>query len=108
MFSVQALRSVSRERGRLYEPVLTEDYELSLALRVERLPDDGAARLQGGDGPDADLKMLWAQRLRWYRGAFEALRMHGFRRGHPLRHRLAGVLAVGRGLALAVPRRRWP
>ena len=25
--------------------------------------------------------MLWAQRLRWYRGAFEALRSYGFRRG---------------------------
>jgi cellulose synthase/poly-beta-1,6-N-acetylglucosamine synthase-like glycosyltransferase len=27
------------------------------------------------------MRMLWAQRLRWYRGAFEALRAHGFRRG---------------------------
>ena len=34
MFSVEALRSVHGTRGHLYEPVLTEDYELSLALRV--------------------------------------------------------------------------
>ena len=34
MFSVRGLREVHDSRGRLYEPVLTEDYELSLALRV--------------------------------------------------------------------------
>jgi poly-beta-1,6-N-acetyl-D-glucosamine synthase len=26
------------------------------------------------------VKMLWAQRLRWYRGAFESLRDYGFRK----------------------------
>lgn len=81
MFSVRALRALYRRRGHLYEPMLTEDYELTLALRVNgydtMAPKDCVAQ--------TDLmpttRMLWAQRIRWYRGAFESLRVHGFARG---------------------------
>lgn len=81
MFSVEALRSVARRRGRLYEPVLTEDYELTLALRVNdyRTMAPNACRASTDLMPTT--KMLWAQRLRWYRGAFECLKDYGFVRG---------------------------
>lgn len=81
MFSVQALRSVYRERGRLYEPVLTEDYELSLALRVSGYETMAPRACKAHTDLMPTVGMLWAQRLRWYRGAFESLRMHGFKRG---------------------------
>ena len=81
MFSVQALRSVYRERGHLYEPVLTEDYELSLALRVNGYITMAPRRCKAQTDLMPTFRMLWAQRLRWYRGAFEAVRAHGFRRG---------------------------
>ena len=81
MFSVEALRSVHRERGRLYEPVLTEDYELSLALRVNGYQTMAPRACMAQTDLMPTVSMLWAQRLRWYRGAFESLRMHGFKRG---------------------------
>ena len=49
-----AARGLRARAGRLYKPVLTEDYELSLALRVQRLRDDGAAQLLRADRPHAD------------------------------------------------------
>src|SRR4051794_8146044 len=81
MFSVRALREVHAARGRLYEPVLTEDYELSLALRVRGYETMAprSCRAQTDLMPTA--QMLWAQRLRWYRGAFECLRDYGFVKG---------------------------
>jgi poly-beta-1,6-N-acetyl-D-glucosamine synthase len=81
MFSVPALRSVDRTRGQLYEPVLTEDYELSLALRVNGYVTMAPRTCKAQTDLMPTMKMLWAQRLRWYRGAFESLRAHGFRRG---------------------------
>lgn len=81
MFSVPALRSVAEGRGRLYEPVLTEDYELSLALRVNGYVTMAPRNCKAQTDLMPTTKMLWAQRLRWYRGAFESLRAHGFRRG---------------------------
>ena len=81
MFSVAALRSVYRERGRLYEPVLTEDYELSLALRVNGYITMAPRLCKAATDLMPTTRMLWDQRLRWYRGAFESLRAHGFRRG---------------------------
>lgn len=81
MFSVKALRSVYETRGHLYEPVLTEDYELSLALRVNGYETLAPRACRARTDLMPTVRMLWAQRLRWYRGAFEALREHGFRRG---------------------------
>lgn len=81
MFSVAALRSVYRSRGHLYEPVLTEDYELSLALRVNGYITLAPRACHAQTDLMPTVQMLWAQRLRWYRGAFEALRSYGFRRG---------------------------
>ena len=81
MFSVPALRSVDRARGRLYEPMLTEDYELSLALRVNGYITMAPRTCKAQTDLMSTVSMLWAQRLRWYRGAFESLRAHGFRRG---------------------------
>lgn len=81
MLSVEALRSVYRERGHLYEPVLTEDYELSLALRVHGYATMAPRACKARTDLMPTMRMLWAQRLRWYRGAFEALRAHGFRHG---------------------------
>jgi cellulose synthase/poly-beta-1,6-N-acetylglucosamine synthase-like glycosyltransferase len=81
MFSVAALRSVYQGRGRLYEPVLTEDYELSLALRVAGYTTMAPRSCKAQTDLMPTTRMLWAQRLRWYRGAFESLRAYGFRRG---------------------------
>jgi biofilm PGA synthesis N-glycosyltransferase PgaC len=81
MLSVEALRSVYRTRGHLYEPVLTEDYELSLALRVNGYATMAPFACRARTDLMPTVRMLWAQRLRWYRGAFESLRLHGFRRG---------------------------
>jgi cellulose synthase/poly-beta-1,6-N-acetylglucosamine synthase-like glycosyltransferase len=81
MFSVTALRSVERDRGHLYEPVLTEDYELTLALRVNGYPTMAPRACRALTELMPTMRTLWAQRLRWYRGAFESLRRHGFKRG---------------------------
>ncbi len=81
MLSVEALRSVYRVRGHLYEPVLTEDYELSLALRVNGYLTMAPRTCKARTDLMPTVRMLWAQRLRWYRGAFEAVRAHGFKRG---------------------------
>jgi cellulose synthase/poly-beta-1,6-N-acetylglucosamine synthase-like glycosyltransferase len=81
MFSVEALRAVERMRGHLYEPVLTEDYELSLALRVNGYMTLAPRLCRARTDLMPTVASLWRQRLRWYRGAFESLRLHGFRRG---------------------------
>jgi cellulose synthase/poly-beta-1,6-N-acetylglucosamine synthase-like glycosyltransferase len=81
MFTVEALRAVQSVRGHLYEPVLTEDYELTLALRVNGYATMAPRACKAQTDLMPTVGMLWAQRLRWYRGAFEALRAHGFRRG---------------------------
>lgn len=81
MFSVEALRSLYRMRGHLYEPVLTEDYELSLALRVNGYATMAPRACKARTDLMPTIGTLWSQRLRWYRGAFECLRAHGFRRG---------------------------
>ena len=81
MFSVPALRSVYATRGRLYEPMLTEDYELSLALRVNGYETMAPRTCKAQTDLMPTTRMLWAQRLRWYRGAFESLRAHGFKPG---------------------------
>jgi cellulose synthase/poly-beta-1,6-N-acetylglucosamine synthase-like glycosyltransferase len=81
MLSVEALRSVHRQRGHLYEPVLTEDYELSLALRVNGYETMAPRACKARTDLMPTMATLWAQRLRWYRGAFEAVRAHGFKRG---------------------------
>ena len=48
MFSVKAVRSVCRPRGHLDEPVLTEDYELRLALRVNGYMTIAPSQEDGG------------------------------------------------------------
>jgi biofilm PGA synthesis N-glycosyltransferase PgaC len=80
MFSVRALREVYDSRGRLYEPVLTEDYELTLALRVRGYETLAPRGCRAHTELMPTMRMLWAQRLRWYRGAFETLGVYGFRR----------------------------
>lgn len=80
MFSVRALREVYESRGRLYEPVLTEDYELTLALRVRGYETLAPRDCRAYTELMPTVRTLWAQRLRWYRGAFETLRVYGFRR----------------------------
>jgi cellulose synthase/poly-beta-1,6-N-acetylglucosamine synthase-like glycosyltransferase len=80
MFSVRALREVYDSRGTLYEPVLTEDYELSLALRVHGYETMAPRNCVAHTDLMPTARMLWTQRLRWYRGAFESLREHGFRK----------------------------
>jgi poly-beta-1,6-N-acetyl-D-glucosamine synthase len=80
MFSARALREVYDSRGTLYEPVLTEDYELSLALRVHGYETMAPRNCLAHTDLMPTARMLWTQRLRWYRGAFESLRDYGFRR----------------------------
>jgi poly-beta-1,6-N-acetyl-D-glucosamine synthase len=80
VFSVRALREVHDSRGRLFEPVLTEDYELSLALRVHGYATMAPRNCVAHTDLMPTARMLWAQRLRWYRGAFESLRAYGFRK----------------------------
>ena len=80
MFSVRGLREVSASRGMLYKPVLTEDYELSLALRVHGYETMAPRNCFAHTDLMPTVRMLWAQRLRWYRGAFESLRDFGFRK----------------------------
>jgi biofilm PGA synthesis N-glycosyltransferase PgaC len=80
MYSVRGLREVYQSRGRLYEPVLTEDYELSLALRVHGYETMAPRNCLAHTDLMPTARMLWAQRLRWYRGAFESLRDYGFRK----------------------------
>jgi biofilm PGA synthesis N-glycosyltransferase PgaC len=81
MFSVVALRAVERTRGHLYEPVLTEDYELSLALRAHGYETMAPRGCRARTALKPTMRSLWAQRLRWYRGAFECLREYGLRPG---------------------------
>jgi poly-beta-1,6-N-acetyl-D-glucosamine synthase len=81
MFSVGALRSVARQRGRLYEPVLTEDYELTLALRANGYLTMAPRACRARTELKSTLRGLWYQRMRWYRGAFECLRTYGFTPG---------------------------
>jgi cellulose synthase/poly-beta-1,6-N-acetylglucosamine synthase-like glycosyltransferase len=81
MFSVTGLREVHEARGRLYEPVLTEDYELSLALRVRGYDTMAPRTCRAQTDLMPTVSMLWRQRLRWYRGAFESLRDYGFAKG---------------------------
>ncbi|HEX6025662.1 MAG TPA: glycosyltransferase family 2 protein [Solirubrobacter sp.] len=76
MFSVGALRAVHRSRGRLYEPVLTEDYELTLALRAHGYETLAPRACRAQTELMPTVRQLWAQRLRWYRGAFECLRTY--------------------------------
>ena len=81
MFSVEALRSVTRSRGQLYLPVLTEDYELTLALRRNGYLTMAPRDCRGQTALKRTLRELWAQRVRWYRGAFEVLHEYGFHPG---------------------------
>jgi poly-beta-1,6-N-acetyl-D-glucosamine synthase len=80
MFAVRGLREIETARGQLYRPVLTEDYELSLALRVHGYETMAPRNCFAHTDLMPTAKMLWAQRLRWYRGAFESLREFGFRK----------------------------
>jgi biofilm PGA synthesis N-glycosyltransferase PgaC len=88
MFRPRALRTVAAERGRsipgvpgdVYDTVvLTEDNELTLALKAL-----GGLMISPADCTVVTEVMptwraLWAQRLRWQRGALENLGAYGFR-----------------------------
>lgn len=89
MFRVEALRRVAAARGAaipgvpgdLYNPAsLTEDSEMTLALRTlgyaTRSPRDCRVVTEVMPTP----AMLWRQRVRWYRGALDNLRIFGLRR----------------------------
>ena len=93
MFSVRGLREVHDSRGRLYEPVLTEDYELSLALRVRGYETMAPRNCLAHTDLMPTVKMLWAQRLRWYRGAPSSRCATTALQARPQRHRLADLLA---------------
>lgn len=62
------------------EGSLTEDFELTLAVRAVGHLTRSTKRCVVETDLMKDLKMLRAQRIRWYRGALESLSMYGFGR----------------------------
>lgn len=89
MFRVGALRDVARARGSgalpgerdVYDTLaLTEDNELTLALKSRGWlcisPQECTVKTDTMTG----IRSLWRQRMRWQRGALENLRVHGFNR----------------------------
>jgi cellulose synthase/poly-beta-1,6-N-acetylglucosamine synthase-like glycosyltransferase len=91
VFLTAALRHVLSERGkkipgRLDKPEaylhvsLTEDFEITLALRTLGYIPLSPGHLVTYTDIMATPKMLWSQRLRWQRGTLETLRLYGFNR----------------------------
>ncbi|MCW2796757.1 glycosyltransferase family 2 protein [Nocardioides sp.] len=105
LFRPRALRTVAAERGRslpgvpddVYDTIaLTEDNELTLALKSL-----GALMISPADCTVVTEVMpswaaLWAQRLRWQRGALENLGAYGLR-GQTFRY-FAQQLGIGYGV----------
>ena len=115
LFRPRALRTVASERGSsipgvpgdVYDTVaLTEDNELTLALKSLGGPDDLPSQCTVVTEVMPTWGALWAQRLRWQRGALENLGAYGVRPQTALlgaadRHRLR-VIALSAYLLLIV------
>jgi poly-beta-1,6-N-acetyl-D-glucosamine synthase len=89
MFRAGALRDVARARGRgglpgdrdVYDTLaLTEDNELTLALKSRGWRCVSPQECTVITDTMAGLRSLWRQRMRWQRGALENLRAHGMNR----------------------------
>jgi biofilm PGA synthesis N-glycosyltransferase PgaC len=99
MFSIEGLRAVYASRGRLFQPMLTEDYELTLALRMAGYDTMAPRSCKAYTELMPTMRELWAQRLRWYRGAFESLGHYGWKR--PI---MSDILWIGFSLWAAATR----
>ena len=104
MFSVEALRSVYRSAG---TSTSRPDRGLRALARParQRLHDAGAARVQGQHRPHADDRHAVGAAASLVPRSVRGAARPWLPPRHPQRHRLADLLAVGRGLALAVPPR---
>ena len=89
LFRVRALRDVSRTRNAARLPggrdvydtlALTEDNELTLALKTRGWRCVSPAECVVRTDTMPTLRTLWRQRTRWQRGALENLRAHGINR----------------------------
>jgi cellulose synthase/poly-beta-1,6-N-acetylglucosamine synthase-like glycosyltransferase len=91
VFTMGALRHLVSERGKslpgqvdnqvAYLSVsLTEDFEITLALRVLGYKALGPKQCIAYTDLMPTASMLWSQRLRWQRGTLETLRLYGVRK----------------------------
>ena len=91
VLTMGALRHLISERGKslpgqVDNPVaylsvsLTEDFEITLALRVLGYKALGPKQCIAYTDLMPSTSMLWSQRLRWQRGTLETLRLYGVRK----------------------------
>jgi cellulose synthase/poly-beta-1,6-N-acetylglucosamine synthase-like glycosyltransferase len=89
VFPVRVLRHVAQARGTLLpgetgtwfmEHSLTEDYELTLAIKQLGYACTSTRRCRVVTDVMPTMGMLATQRLRWYRGAMESLWLYGWSR----------------------------
>jgi biofilm PGA synthesis N-glycosyltransferase PgaC len=91
LFSVATLRAIIRARldgilpgprvGEVYSTAsITEDYELTLALRTLGYPTLSPPECDAVTDVMPTIPALWRQRIRWQRGAFTDLRTYGLNR----------------------------
>ncbi len=87
IFPVRVLREVAEARGTripgirgtwFMEDSLTEDYELTLAIKSLGYHCTSTKRCAVVTDVMPDLRMLNLQRLRWYRGAMESVWLYGW------------------------------
>src|SRR5207248_8821075 len=73
-----ALHAILEERGHLSAPVLTDDYELTLAIRTRgwKIFAPKVCRAQTEIMPT--VRTLYHQRTRWYAGTLAELRKYGW------------------------------
>ena len=78
VYAVEALHAIVQQRGHLYAPVLTEDYELTLAIRTRgwKIFAPKVCRAQTEIMPT--VRTLYHQRTRWYVGTIAELRKYGW------------------------------
>ncbi|QCU77648.1 glycosyltransferase family 2 protein [Citricoccus sp. SGAir0253] len=89
LFPVRVFRAIAEARGTTLpgapgtvymEDSLTEDYELTLAIRHLGFDCTSTKRCPVVTDIMPDIEMLQVQRLRWYRGAMESLWLYGWNR----------------------------
>lgn len=81
MFQWRQARRILAARGWVYdEQVATEDFELTVAFRRLGMKTISPRGCEVLTEVMPTLKTLNDQRARWYRGAFETLRLHGLNR----------------------------